>query len=212
MPPVEPHLPDVVHAIESCGKPVIAAIDGPALGGGYELALACSSRLATPNSVVGLPEVNLGVVPGSGGTQRLPRLIGIDRAASLISEGRMVKANEALALGMIDEVVDDPAVAYATDLRSGGMLRAIVPLSLRVNPQADDAAIMPGPDRRRKAQKRANCAARSPSIWLRPQRRKTSRMPSPTSARRSWRSANPTKQKRFDISSLPNVAPKCPTT
>ena len=70
MPPVEPHLPDVVHAIESCGKPVIAAIDGPALGGGYELALACSSRLATPNSVVGLPEVNLGVVPGSGGTQR----------------------------------------------------------------------------------------------------------------------------------------------
>ena len=140
MPPVEPHLPDVVHAIESCGKPVIAAIDGPALGGGYELALACSSRLATPNSVVGLPEVNLGVVPGSGGTQRLPRLIGIDKAASLISEGRMVKANEALALGMIDEVVDDP-VAYAKDLDLE-VLKAIVPLSLRVNPQADDAAIM----------------------------------------------------------------------
>ena len=139
LPPVKPHLPDVVYAIESCCKPVIAAIDGPALGGGYELALACSYRLATPNSVVGLPEVNLGVVPGSGGTQRLPRLIGIDRAASLISEGRMVKANEALVLGMIDEVVDDPAVhAQNFDL---DMLRAIVPLSLREKPEADDTAI-----------------------------------------------------------------------
>lgn len=139
LPPLEPHLPDVVLAIETCGKPVIAAIDGPALGGGYELALACSYRLASPKSVVGLPEVNLGVVPGAGGTQRLPRLIGIEKAASLISEGRTVKAKEALAVGMIDEVVDDP-VAYAKGLDLE-KLRSVVPLSSRPRPEADDAAI-----------------------------------------------------------------------
>lgn len=139
VPPLEPHLPDVINAIETCDKPVIAAIDGPALGGGYELALACSYRLATPKAVVGLPEVNLGVVPGAGGTQRLPRLIGIAKAVSLISKGRMVKADEALQIGMIDEVVDDP-IAYVKSLDLE-KLRSTVPLSTRPGPDADNAAI-----------------------------------------------------------------------
>jgi 3-hydroxyacyl-CoA dehydrogenase len=137
--PLEPHLPEAIDAIETCGKPVIAAIDGPALGGGYELALACSYRLATPNAVIGLPEVNLGVVPGAGGTQRLPRLIGIAKAVSLISEGRTVNAREALEVGMVDDIVDDPVgFAKRLDLR---MLGSIEPLSSRPKPEEDHAAI-----------------------------------------------------------------------
>lgn len=109
--PAPPHLPDVVALIEAAEVPCIAAIYGPALGGGYELALACRYRIAALNALLGLPEVTLGVVPGAGGTQRLPRLIGIAKAAALICEGRSVKAEEALSLGLIDAVADDPLKA-----------------------------------------------------------------------------------------------------
>ena len=76
----EPQLPAVIEAIEACGKPVIAALHGAALGGGFELALACDARIAKAGAVVGLPEVTLGIIPGAGGTQRLPRVVGIARA------------------------------------------------------------------------------------------------------------------------------------
>jgi len=138
-PSLDPQLPDVVAAIEACGKPVIAAIDGPALGGGYELALACTYRVATLRSSVGLPEVNLGVVPGSGGTQKLPRLIGMAKAVSLIAEGRVVKAPDAMKLGMVDAVADDPVnFAMTLDLES---LHAITPLICRPMPQPDSDAV-----------------------------------------------------------------------
>lgn len=142
-PSLDPQLPDAVAAIEGCGKPVIAAIDGPALGGGYELALACTYRVATPRSVVGLPEVNLGVVPGSGGTQKLPRLIGMEKAVSLISEGRVVRTPDAMKLGMIDAVADDPVnFAMALKLET---LNAITPLIRRPKPQiAQDAVTRAG--------------------------------------------------------------------
>lgn len=112
-PPVAPHLPDVIAAIEQFPHPVIAAIDGAALGGGYELALGCDMRIATLRSVVGLPEVSLGLVPGAGGTQRLPRLVGIAKAITLITSARRVKAEEAKSLGMIDVIVDGDVVAAA---------------------------------------------------------------------------------------------------
>jgi len=137
--PEPPHLPDVITAMEACGKPCIAAIDGPALGGGYELALACAYRIASPRSRIGLPEVTLGVVPGAGGTQRLPRLIGVTKSVPLISEGRIVDGATALDLGMIDAVADDPlAAALALDT---GLVDGVPSLSQRPSPEADADAI-----------------------------------------------------------------------
>ena len=106
--PVEPHLPDVVTAIENATVPWIAAIHGAALGGGLELALACRYRIARPDAVLGLPEVTLGVVPGAGGTQRLPRLVGPGKALDLIASGKTISGSAAKALGLINELDDDP--------------------------------------------------------------------------------------------------------
>jgi 3-hydroxyacyl-CoA dehydrogenase len=103
-PPREPHLPDVVNAIEACSKPVVAAIHGTALGGGCEIALASHARVAEPGASLGLPEVKLGLVPGAGGTQRLPRLVGLEAALDLVTSGRTVKAAEALRLGLFDRL------------------------------------------------------------------------------------------------------------
>jgi 3-hydroxyacyl-CoA dehydrogenase len=112
-----PPLPDLIDAIEASEKPVVAAIHGVALGGGLEVALGCHARIASPGTRVGLPEVTLGIVPGAGGTQRLPRLIGVPAALALITTGKMVPAAKALEIGILDEVVDgdlvDAAVAYA---------------------------------------------------------------------------------------------------
>ncbi|MFN4186198.1 MAG: enoyl-CoA hydratase-related protein, partial [Hyphomonas sp.] len=112
-PPAAPLLPAVIERIESFDKPVIAAIQGAALGGGLEVALACHHRIASLAAQLGLPEVKLGLVPGAGGTQRLPRLVGIPAAIALIGSGRSVKAAEALALGIVDAVADGHPVEAA---------------------------------------------------------------------------------------------------
>jgi 3-hydroxyacyl-CoA dehydrogenase len=101
-PLAEPQLPAVIQAIEDCGKPVVAALHGAALGGGFELALGCDARVAAPGTVVGLPEVTLGIIPGAGGTQRLPRVVGIPRAIAMICSGERVGSAAALAVGLID--------------------------------------------------------------------------------------------------------------
>ncbi|WP_247873087.1 3-hydroxyacyl-CoA dehydrogenase NAD-binding domain-containing protein [Azospirillum sp. TSH64] len=106
----EPQLPAVIAAIEACAKPVVAALHGAALGGGFELALGCDARVAAPGTRVGLPEVTLGMIPGAGGTQRLPRLVGVSTAIGLICEGRRVAAADALALGLVDAVVEGAVV------------------------------------------------------------------------------------------------------
>ena len=117
-----PHLPSLFDAIEALDKPVVAAIHGVALGGGCELALGCHVRLAAPGTRVGLPEVTLGILPGAGGTQRMPRLIGVPAALDLIVSGKMVPAPKALTLGIIDEVVEgdvdvvEAAVALARQM------------------------------------------------------------------------------------------------
>lgn len=109
----EPQLPGVIAAIEALPIPVVAAIHGAALGGGFELALGCDGRVATPDAVVGLPEVKLGMVPGAGGTQRLVRLVNVAKAIDLVCSGRRVPASEAFALGLIDALADGDLLATA---------------------------------------------------------------------------------------------------
>jgi 3-hydroxyacyl-CoA dehydrogenase len=111
--PLPPHLPDVIDAIEASPKPVIAAIGGPCLGGGLEVALGCHYRVAQSDAKLGLPEVTLGIVPGAGGTQRLPRLIGAVAAATMITGGKPVSAAAALQSGLVDDVVPTDVLAAA---------------------------------------------------------------------------------------------------
>jgi len=110
----------VFSKLDTLPIPSIAAISGFALGGGCELALSCSFRLATPRARFGLPEVKLGLIPGYGGTQRLPRLVGESRALEIILTGRMVGAEEALAIGLVNRLVEgdllEAAVAFAVEL------------------------------------------------------------------------------------------------
>jgi enoyl-CoA hydratase len=97
---------EIIHRLETLGKPAIAAINGFALGGGCELALACTLRIASRNAKLGQPEVKLGIIPGYGGSQRLPRLCGKGLAHELILTGEMISAEEALRVGLVNRVVD----------------------------------------------------------------------------------------------------------
>ncbi len=99
---------EIFNMIENCPKPVLAAINGYALGGGCELALACHIRVASKSIKLGLPEVSLGILPGYGGTQRLPHLIGKGRAIELMITGEMISAERAWEMGMINHIVDSP--------------------------------------------------------------------------------------------------------
>ncbi len=109
----EPQLPCVIADIEACSKPVVAALHGAALGGGLELALACDARIALAGTVLGLPEVTLGIIPGAGGTQRLPRLVGVARAIEMICSGERISADKAMQLNIVDAVVSDELAATA---------------------------------------------------------------------------------------------------
>nr|WP_295941597.1 3-hydroxyacyl-CoA dehydrogenase NAD-binding domain-containing protein [uncultured Acidovorax sp.] len=120
-PPVAPILPEVCRAIENLNKPVVAVLHGAALGGGLEVALSAHYRLALPAATLGLPEVNLGLLPGSGGTQRAPRLMGVQAATAMMLSGQPLKAQAALQAGLVDKLVDstDPlaaGLAYVREL------------------------------------------------------------------------------------------------
>jgi 3-hydroxyacyl-CoA dehydrogenase len=120
-PPVMPWLPQVVDRIEDCTKPVVAAIHGTALGGGLEVALACHYRVAVPTAKLGTPEVKLGLLPGAGGTQRLPRVAGVGHALQMCATGNPIGAKEAYDAGLVDRIVEGEllphAVAFAEEVR-----------------------------------------------------------------------------------------------
>ncbi|MCR9123976.1 MAG: 3-hydroxyacyl-CoA dehydrogenase NAD-binding domain-containing protein [Phyllobacteriaceae bacterium] len=115
-PPKEPHLPDVVSAIETADTPWIAAIHGTALGGGLELAMACRARVADANAKLGLPEVNLGLIPGAGGTVRLPRLVDAETALTMVAGGKPVGAAEAHRAGLVEGVDEGDLLTAAKEL------------------------------------------------------------------------------------------------
>jgi 3-hydroxyacyl-CoA dehydrogenase len=135
-PPKGVPLNEVNAILEACPKPVVAAIHGTALGGGLELALSCHYRVAVPSAKLGLPEVKLGLVPGAGGTQRLPRLVGVERALEVIAFGEPMKAEEAASHGLVDAVVGE-ATLRADAIAFAGKLTADAAPLKKVRDRAD---------------------------------------------------------------------------
>ncbi|MBV9289927.1 MAG: enoyl-CoA hydratase/isomerase family protein, partial [Hyphomicrobiales bacterium] len=124
-PPAPPYLPDVLDAIENASKPVIAALHGTALGGGFEVALTAHYRIAVPSAKCGLPEIKLGLIPGAGGTQRLPRLVGVEKTLEIVLSGEPFDAREAKEWGVVDELAEEgklheSALAFARRLIAEG--------------------------------------------------------------------------------------------
>ena len=120
-PPVEPMLPTVIDMIEASNKPVVAAVHGTALGGGCEVALGCHYRISVPSAKFGLPEVKLGILPGAGGTQRLPRVVGVERALEMMTKGDPISATQAKEAGLVDRLAGetnlvDEAIAFAREI------------------------------------------------------------------------------------------------
>ncbi len=137
-----PNLQDLIALIEGAPKPVVAAVGGLALGGGNELALGCHYRVCAPGTMIGLPEVNLGLLPGAGGTQRLPRLIGAAKALDMIVTGNPIKAEEAIRLGYGTKIVEGDlvagAIAFAREVVAAGAARP------KIRDTSVDPASLPG--------------------------------------------------------------------
>ena len=140
-PPMEPFLPDLCQFIEDSPKPVVAAIHGTALGGGLEIPLSCHFRIAVTTAKVGLPEVKLGLLPGAGGTQRLPRVAGVQNALEMITSGTPVAASKAKAMGILDDVVEGDlktaAIAFAQKVVSEKLpIRRVSQLTTKIETPA----------------------------------------------------------------------------
>ena len=151
--PVSDEVGSLIGCVENFLKPIIAAINGMALGGGLELGMAAHYRVAAPNARFGQPEVKLGIIPGAGGTQRLPRLAGLARALDLCSEGTIIDAKEALKIGLIDQIIEKGLLEGAT-----AFARSVASIPPRRTcdlppPQANDAVVGAARDTARKKQR-----------------------------------------------------------
>tara|TARA_R110000751_G_scaffold4650_1_gene22535 strand:- start:3993 stop:5942 length:1950 start_codon:yes stop_codon:yes gene_type:complete len=139
--PLEPFLPDILAMIERSQVPWVAAIHGTALGGGLELAMACHGRIAAQGAKVGLPEVTLGIIPGSGGTVRLPRLVAMDAAIALVTGGKPIAATQAAEIGLVDRIsigdLQQEALAFALELADQGAPRPTLSRPLVEGPAVD---------------------------------------------------------------------------
>ena len=171
-PPAAPYLPDVLDTIENASKPVVAALHGTALGGGFEVALTAHYRIAVPSAKCGLPEIKLGLIPGAGGTQRLPRLIGVEKALDVILSGTPFGAREAKEWGVVDELAEEGQAARgrgrlrpAPDRREGAAEEGARPLRTSSSRRA---AI-------RRSSRRSARRTRESSAASRPGRRRSSR-------------------------------------
>jgi len=140
-PPEPPALRDVAAEIEAMATPVVAVLHGTALGAGLELALGCHYRVMAADAAVGLPEVTLGVIPGGGGTQRLPRLVGIAAAAEIIASGRRIGAVEALRLGLVDAIAEGDRVAFGRAFLAARRGEPVPRVRDRPAPAPDPAAL-----------------------------------------------------------------------
>ena len=140
-PMQEPALPTLVDMIEASDKPVVAAIHGTALGGGCEVALGCHYRVAVPSARIGTPEVKLGLLPGAGGTQRIPRIAGVPLALEMTAKGDPIPAKRALDAGLIDKLAGEDsleadAIAYAKEVASKRPLPRASEMTAEADPQA----------------------------------------------------------------------------
>ena len=163
-PPRGPDFNAVLNSIEAASKPVVAAIHGTALGGGLETALVCHYRIAVPSAKLGVPEVKLGLLPGAGGTQRLPRVVGVEAAATMTSTGDPLPAAKAKELGLVDELAGEDslaadAIAFARAKIADG------PRPTRERPVFGDVAVIEAAqDRERQALARVRGALRQPRL------------------------------------------------
>src|SRR6202034_4309422 len=154
-----PKFHDILARIEDSSKPVVMAIHGTALGGGNEVAMAGHYRVAVPEALIGQPEVNLGIIPGAEGTQRLPRLVGVTAALDLCISGKPIRAPQALELGFIDRVIEGDlltgAVAFAREIvDKGGALRKTRELTDKLGSEFVNASIFAaGRDQARKSRR-----------------------------------------------------------
>jgi len=160
LPPQAPLLNDVLKAVEGCSKPVIAAMQGSVLGGGFELALACHYRLAAHNAMFGMPEIRLGLLPGSGGTQRLPRLIGLAKSLEIMLSGEPIDCETARSLGVVDRVTPSgnlsaDALNFAHELVASGAVPPRIREQSVPGPSLDPAFV---------AEQRSKAARRHPGV------------------------------------------------
>ena len=144
--PEAPGITEVIEKLEGASKPVVAAIHGTALGGGLETALGCHYRVAVPAAKLGQPEVNLGIIPGAGGTVRLPRVMGVEKALGMMTSGKPISASQAFAAGLVDEVIEGDllpaAIAFAKKVASDDQpLAKIRDLDAKLESAREDSAI-----------------------------------------------------------------------
>jgi 3-hydroxyacyl-CoA dehydrogenase len=138
-PLASPSLPEVIAFMETVQKPLVAAVFGTPLGGGLEITFGCHFRVAAPSTRLGLPEIKLGIIPGAGGTQLLPRLVGVEKAAKMILSGEPIAAADALASGLVDKIVEGDVVQGAVAFAH----RVLAEKRALVHPRARDEKISP---------------------------------------------------------------------